>query len=69
MKTEPSVKETTSQSDPQLEASAATSSAEHQQPEPPEPSLKKGRGCDGFKQASRNLEVLLESQRTKEEFT
>ena len=49
VKTEPAVEETISQSEPQLqnidvgpshhdEASAATSAAEHQQPEPPEPS-------------------------------
>ena len=49
MKTEPAVRETISQSVPQLqnidvgpshqdEASAVTSAAEHQQPEPPEPS-------------------------------
>ena len=49
VKTEPAVEETISQSEPQLqntnvgpshqdEASAVTSAAEHQQPEPPEPS-------------------------------
>ena len=101
VKTEPAVEETISRSEPQLqntdegpshqdEASAATSSAEHQQPETSEPSrtstrnrkqpdrfgepiptnlLKKEGGCDGFNETSRNLEVLLKFQRTKEELT
>ena len=101
MKTEPAVEETISQSELQPqntdvgpahqdEASAATSSAEHQQPETSEPSrtstknrkqpdrfgepiptnlLKKEGGCDGFNETSRNLEVLLKFQRTKEELT
>ena len=90
MKSEPAFEETNCESEPQLqstdvgpshqdEASAAKSSAEHQQPEPSETSrtssrnrkqadrfgepiptnlLKKG-GCDGFKEASRNLEVFI----------
>ena len=101
MKTEPAVEETISESEPQLqntyvgpshqdEASVATSSAKHQQPEPPEPSqistrnrkqldrfgehipqtclIKEG-ACDGFKQSSRNSEILLKFQRMKEEIT
>ena len=101
VKTEPAVEETISQSELQPqntdvgpshqdEASAATSTAEHQQPETSEPSrtstrnrkqpdrfgepiptnlLKKEGGCDGFNETSRNLEVLLKFQRTKEELT
>ena len=71
----------------QAEASEVKLAAEHQQPEPPEPSqtstrnrkqhdrfgetiptnLLRKRGSDGFKLTSRNLEVLLKCQRTKEQ--
>ena len=35
----------------------------------PKTSLKKEKGCDGFKQTSRNLDVLVLFQRTKEELS
>ena len=35
----------------------------------PQTCLKKEGGCDGFNETSRNLEVLLKFQRTKEELT